>query len=514
MTGPAGAGKCELVFFFFLLVELVHCSDILSSAKLLEALLLYARKFSKNIGHEFTKNTIRVTAVTGAAATEIGGQTTCKELHLAKKGTHATDEEMQAFLDTRLCIIDEVSMGGIKDLLEPLNDKLGKFTSCQEMRYGKCALVFLGDFCQLPSFGDVIYEEENGILWEQAINCMVELEGTHRFKDCPHMERIVPGFRRHGLTPEDREILNSRVVNGTTVKMPDVLKTKFSSWTNVKRSSFNATVFKKYLERNHAGCTEHNIPRTAVVIKSNASWGKGGKNLTFNQRKILFEECPEGRCKSMGNKHCDPLLCLFSDCHLMGNENTDVANGVANGTTALFKKLHLKPGAKLTPIRMHGHWVYSVDIDEVESLELEWHQSKFMGRFRVKPCNVTCRVDFPVLMMGKKETLKVPIKLQCFPVVLNHATTGHKLQGKSMDQLVIVEWSKKDRAKWAYVVISRVRTLEGLFLLEPIPDDIDFAPDQKYLDMMDRMRSRVLASPEQIENLMEEYLHSSPHKNF
>ena len=86
MTGPAGAGKCELVFFFFLLVELVHCSDILSSAKLLEALLLYARKFSKNIGHEFTKNTIRVTAVTGAAATKIGGQTTCKELHLAKKG--------------------------------------------------------------------------------------------------------------------------------------------------------------------------------------------------------------------------------------------------------------------------------------------------------------------------------------------------------------------------------------------------------------------------------------------
>jgi hypothetical protein len=63
-------------------------------------------------------------------------------------------------------------------------------------------------------------------------------------------------------------------------------------------------------------------------------------------------------------------------------------------------------------------------------------------------------------------------------------------------------------------VISRVRTLEGLFLLEPIPDDIDFAPDQKYLDMMDRMRSRVLASPEQIENLMEEYLHSSPYKNF
>ena len=451
--------------------------------------------------------------MTGAAATEIGGQTTCREFHLAKKGTHATEAEIQAFLDTRLCIIDEVSMGGIKDLLEPLNDKLGKFTNRQDLRCGKSAIVFLGDFCQLPSFGEVICEQENGILWEQAINCMVELKGTHRFKDCPNMKRIIPGFRRHGLTAEDRELLNSWVINGTTVPMPDVLTTKFASWTNIKRSAFNATVFKKHLFKHHSHCTENNIPKTAVVIKSNASWGNSDRKLTFNQRKILFEECPEEKCKSSGNKCYDPLLCLFFDCHVMGNENTDVSNGVANGTIALFKKLHLHPGARLTPIKMHGHWVLSVNIDEVDSLELEWHDSKFEGRFHVKSCNVTCHVDFPIMMMGKKETMKVPIKLQCFPVVLNHATTGHKLQGKSMDELVIVEWSKKDKAKWAYVVISRVRKLEGLFFLEPIPDDIDFTPDQKYLEMMDRMRNTVLAQPSQIADVMEEFFSVSQYKD-
>ena len=482
-------------------------------AKLLDALKDYARKFSSNIGHVFTKSTIRVTAVTGAAATEIGGQTTSKEFGLGKKKSHVEEAEVECFLDTRLNIVDEVSMGGIKDLLEPLNDRLGKFTNRQDLRFGNCPIVFLGDFCQLPSLGEVIYEKENGILWEQAINCMVELKGTHRFKECPDMKRIIPGFREHGLTEKDRELLNSRVVNGDSVKLPNVLKTKFASWTNAKRSVFNAIVFRKHLKKHHCSCTESNIPRTAVVIKSNAKWGKSGKNLTFSQRKVLFEECPEGKCKSTGNKHYDPLLCLFHDCHVMGNENTDVANGVANGTVALFKKLHLHSHAQLVPIKMHGCWVYSVDIENVKSLELEWHDSKFQGRFHVKPCNVTCNVDFPVIMLGKKEIIKVAIKLNSFPIVLNHATTGHKLQGKSMDELVIVEWSKKDRAKWAYVVVSRVRKLKGLFFLEPIPDDIDFTPDPKYLEMMDRMRRSVLATPGQIENLMTEFFLSTQCQN-
>ena len=472
--------------------------------------MTYARKFSNNIGHTFTENTIRVTAVTDAASTEIGGQTTCKEFHLAKKTTHATEADIRAFDDTRLCIIDEVSMGGTKDLLEPLSEKLGRYTNDQG-RYGKCAIVFLGDFCQLPAFSDVIYEQENGILWEQAINCMVELEGTHRFKDCPDMKRIVPGFRKHGLTEQDRELLNSRVVDGDKVKLPDPLKTKFASWTNATRCAFNAAVFKKYLSQNHAHCTEDDISRAAVVIKSNASWAKSRKALSFSQRKVLFEECPEGKCRSSANKYYDPLLCLFHNCHMMGNENTDVSNGIANGTIALFKKIHLKNDAKLVPLKIHGYWVNSVDIDQVESLELEWYDSKFEGRFHVKPGNVTCHVDFPLMMLGRKEMVKVPIKLQCFLVVLNHATTGHKLQGKSVDELVIVEWSKKDRAKWAYVVISRVQKLNRLYFLEPIPDDIDFTPDQKYLDMMERMRTSVLAKPEQIRDLMEEFFLISPY---
>ena len=84
-------------------------------------------------------------------------------------------------------------------------------------------------------------------------------------------------------------------------------------------------------------------------------------------------------------------------------------------------------------------------------------------------------------------------------MVVNHATTGHKLQGKTVESLVIVEWSRVKN--WANVVISRVKTLNGLFLLKPIPDDIDFSPANDYLEMMKYLRKMVLATPEQVVEL-------------
>ena len=52
---------------------------------------------------------------------------------------------------------------------------------------------------------------------------------------------------------------------------------------------------------------------------------------------------------------------------------------------------------------------------------------------------------------------------------MNDATTGHKLQGMSKDKLIIVSWSFIPN--WIYVVLSRVHTLKGLFLLRPLPTD-------------------------------------------
>jgi hypothetical protein len=69
----------------------------------------YAKLFSQKIGHQFTIHTIRLTAMTGAAAMEIGGATTASEFHFMKDRSHATQEEIDNHKETRLNIINEIS---------------------------------------------------------------------------------------------------------------------------------------------------------------------------------------------------------------------------------------------------------------------------------------------------------------------------------------------------------------------------------------------------------------------
>jgi hypothetical protein len=54
------------------------------------------------------------------------------------------------------------------------------------------------------------------------------------------------------------------------------------------------------------------------------------------------------------------------------------------------------------------------------------------------------------------------MELQHLPVIVNHATTGRNMQDKALKSLVIAEWSKVKN--WAYIVLSHVKTLSGLFL--------------------------------------------------
>ena len=111
-------------------------------------------------------------------------------------------------------------------------------------------------------------------------------------------------------------------------------------------------------------------------------------------------------------------------------------------------------------------------------------------------------MKFPLKFLGENLNMESKMVITHFGVVLNHATTGHKLQGKTMDALVVAEWSNVKN--WAYVVLSRVKTLEGLFSLKPIPDSIDFAPKPEYSDMMNRLRKTICVHSNDVQHLMEE----------
>jgi hypothetical protein len=85
--------------------------------------------------------------------------------------------------------------------------------------------------------------------------------------------------------------------------------------------------------------------------------------------------------------------------------------------------------------------------------------------------------------------------------------TGHKLQGMSKDVIVVSSWPTGGLAtmfkNWENVVLSRVCTLSGLYLVEQIDMDKSFQPSselkkyienarQKETDMLEK-RKRAIA---------------------
>ena len=474
------------------------------TAKILHELEAYARGYSAIVGHVFTRDTIKITALTGTAAIEIGGQTTAREFALMQN-TPSLEKYQPSFSDTRLCVVDEISFLSYADLGK-LSLHLQQFTECTEHNFGKHSIVFLGDFCQLQCIGnDCIYLHENSIYWEQTLTHMVELKGKHRYSKCPQLMKIMPEMRDNGLSDEAREILNSRVIDKEHVSDMNFMKIRHATYHNKNRAQINAKFFRDYLNKYHGTCDEHNIPKSAIVIRAGAEWQKANRKLSFDQRKVLFTSCCDTDCENSYKTRCDPLLCLISNCFLMGTENEDVKNGAAIGTTSTFEKIVLKKSAKAAPMLMHGKWVYGIDAEDVDYLLLRWHDCRFKGTFKVH-LNVRrlFNVRYPLNEPGFARVIRTTEKILMtqFPVVLNHATTGHKLQGKSLDQLIVAEWSSVKN--WAYFVLSRVRTLDGLFLRSKIPEKINFTPDPNYIAMMDRLRAKIAdASDETLSSLQD-----------
>ena len=70
---------------------------------------------------------------------------------------------------------------------------------------------------------------------------------------------------------------------------------------------------------------------------------------------------------------------------------------------------------------------------------------------------------------------------------LSKAITGHKLQGVSLNRMVVRSWNYRCK-NWIYVVLSRVRSLQGLFLCEKLDDSKSFDVDPKLLQEEQRLQ--------------------------
>ena len=106
---------------------------------------------------------------------------------------------------------------------------------------------------------------------------------------------------------------------------------------------------------------------------------------------------------------------------------------------------------------------------ELEKLKKELELLKEAQCFRLSPVKSTAFVHVTLVDAVSEQKIFKGVRFTQLPINMNDATTGHKLQGMSKDQLIVVSWTFI--SNWIYVVLSRVRTLKGLFLLKPLPTD-------------------------------------------
>ena len=98
-------------------------------------------------------------------------------------------------------------------------------------------------------------------------------------------------------------------------------------------------------------------------------------------------------------------------------------------------------------------------------------------------------MQFPISLFDDDLRLTIGnVHFTQFPVNFNIATTGHKLQGMSKDALIVNSWNYSF-VNWIYVVLSRVRTLSGLYLCSPLDMNKQFKVPEKLIQFEARMKS-------------------------
>ena len=166
--------------------------------------------------------------------------------------------------------------------------------------------------------------------------------------------------------------------------------------------------------------------------------------------------------------------------------NSDVSQGLANGSQATFNKLVLKAGVRPRKVMVNGIPVNAVFASEVIHVVLNHSNARVQPQqFPLPPeeQSFTARIVKPSALQTKgMEREGIRMKAVQLPIIVNHATTGHKLQGCGVDDLFVHGWHYK--TNWPYVMLSRVKTKMGLYARKKISADLTKYKTPRKLDKL------------------------------
>lgn len=384
-----------------------------------------------------------VTALTGCAALLLSSpHVKAKTLHswagigLAREAPHELAEAVKRnkgatrrWLDTQLLIVDEVSMM-TPELLEKLDLVARRIRRRPDQRFGGLQLVLAGDFCQLPPVTRGLSGEDTTAprfafelpMWPTLIDEVHELTVLCRQKD-PVFQAILGEARRGALSPESITALEKRM--GLPWQENEIRPTLLFT-RNAEVDAVNA--------RNMAaleGARETYEAMTVVMEKTGA-----GKTV----RRVAPDD-PDVRAaldRLDSDAPYEPTLTLCVGAQVMLLVNMDQERGLVNGSRGVVTGY---TGGGLPVVRFVS-CAEPVIVDRVP-----WWLADYDG-------------------IGRAQ----------IPLRIAYAITIHKSQGATLDSALIDIGSSTFEFGQAYVALSRVRSLDSLYIWKLDPRKVRCHP--------------------------------------
>jgi ATP-dependent DNA helicase PIF1 len=413
VTGPGGTGKTKLIHH---LVE-----------------------NAKTAGKAY-----QVCAMTGCAAILLncnartihswsGIKTARGAVEMVVAGVLRNKRTVAVWRKIKILIIDEVSMMSEK-IFNILNE-IGKKSRRSSSPFGGIQVVFTGDFYQLPPVPTVGEPSTEKFCFESVdwpivfpLKNHIQLVTMFRQTDPLYIE-ILQQIRIGELTEENKKILQGYVKREyDPVKHNDCILTKLFPIRS-KADYVNQAQFSKIEEEEYTfecikktDCStyiENNIPLSLEAMM---------KCRALEQKDIEFE-----LETLLSNTGCNESISLKKGCAVMCTVNIDMESGICNGSQGTIIGLTMSGlssglGEALPIVKFSN--------GQVRTIQRHYWQSE----------------EYPTIAIGQ------------IPLTLAWALTIHKIQGATMSMAEIDIGQAVFEYGQTYVALSRIQSLEGLYL--------------------------------------------------
>jgi len=420
ITGPGGSGKTKLISY----------------------LVNYAKSIVKPV---------QVCAMTGCASVLL--QCNARTLHswsgikLAKGPKNKVIDSVvrnrnavKAWKSAKILILDEISM--LSKKIFEIIEELGRVIRKSNLPFGGLQVVLVGDFYQLPPIGTDGEQDTEQFCFESPLwNTVfksenhIELKTIFRQKDPLYID-ILMQIRKGELDEEKKNILKEYLNREyDSEKNNGCIPTKLFAIRS-KVDYVNTQMFSKIKEKEYV--LEHTFKNDCLTYIDS------GKVIPLE----LLQKCNSLSITDkemeldiiLNNSQCNKILRIKKGAAVMCTINLDMDNGICNGSQGIIIDI-IEKGGIITPIVKFSNGI-------IKGISAHYWQSE----------------EYPSLAVGQ------------YPLCLAWALTIHKIQGATLNMAEIDIGSSIFEYGQSYVALSRIKSLDGLYLSAFEPNKIKSNP--------------------------------------